>query len=138
MTSSISARSTASNEPSEPEAEMTRFLIACLVMVASCAPLQTVTPPDVSEPFILVLGIAQDGGYPQAGCNAPHCEPAWKHPELRRFVTSLAIVDPVSCQRWIIDCTPDFPEQLRALDEITDPARSSPRDPAIAGIFLTH
>ena len=117
---------------------MTRALIACLVMVVSCAPIQTVTHPEVSEPFIVVLGIAQDGGYPQAGCNAPHCEPAWENPELRRFVTSLAIVDPVSRQRWIIDVTPDFPAQLRALDKITNPARSSPRDPAIAGVFLTH
>src|SRR5688500_10513577 len=93
---------------------MTRFFVLCLavVAVASCAPLQTVTRSDVSEPFIFVLGIAQDGGYPQAGCNAPHCEPAWKDPALRRSVTSLAIVDPASRQRWIIDATPDFPEQL--------------------------
>ena len=78
----------------------------------------------------MVLGIAQDGGYPQAGCNRPDCVAAWNDPARRRLVASLAIVDPVSKQRWIIDATPDFPLQLRRLDEIAPGP--------LPGIFLTH
>ncbi|MCI0567349.1 MAG: MBL fold metallo-hydrolase [Acidobacteria bacterium] len=49
-------------------------------------------------------------------------------------MASLAIVDPGTRRRWLIDATPDFREQLRVLDEIA-PAASSP---GLDGIFLTH
>lgn len=78
-------------------------------------------------PYVLVLGIAQDGGYPQAGCERPDCVAAWQNPKLRRHVASLGIVDPATKQRWIIDATPDFAAQLHALGT-TKPD----------GILLTH
>ena len=78
----------------------------------------------------MVLGVAQDGGYPQAGCNRPDCVKAWGDPKLRKLVASLAIVDPASKERWIIDATPDFPAQLRKLDRIAPGT--------LPGIFLTH
>ena len=86
-----------------------------------------------TSPYTLILGIAQDGGYPQAGCDRPDCLSAWRDPELRQRVASLAIVDPQSHQRWIIDATPDFPSQLASLDA------ASPRGTALLdGILLTH
>jgi pyrroloquinoline quinone biosynthesis protein B len=86
-----------------------------------------------ASPYTLILGIAQDGGYPQAGCNRPDCLSAWRDPELRQRVASLAIVDPQSHQRWIIDATPDFPSQLASLDD------AAPRGTALLdGILLTH
>ena len=81
----------------------------------------------ILAPYVMVLGIAQDGGYPQAGCVRPDCVAAWKNPKLRRHVASLAIVDPISNQRWMIDATPDFAEQLSMLD-----------DHKLDGILLTH
>jgi pyrroloquinoline quinone biosynthesis protein B len=53
---------------------------------------------------------------------------------LQRRVSCLAIVDPATSERWMIDATPDFPSQLRALDDIA-PITSQP---ILAGIFLTH
>ncbi|MGB4737033.1 MAG: MBL fold metallo-hydrolase [Fuerstiella sp.] len=101
-----------------------------------------------SNPYTLVLGIAQDAGFPQAGCQKECCREAWGQPQLRRFATSLAIVDPVSQERWLLDCTPDFRDQLRLLDEIVasravkeGSALSSVNNAsrsAVAGIFLTH
>jgi pyrroloquinoline quinone biosynthesis protein B len=46
----------------------------------------------------------------------------------------LAIVDPQSNERWFVECTPDFPAQLEALD------RQFPveQKPGINGILLTH
>ena len=101
-----------------------------LLLLAGCASSPAVQPLPAG-PYVVVLGIAQDGGYPQAGCNKPHCEPGWADPDARRQVASLAIVDPVSNERWIIDATPDFPLQLRSLDELT-------ASDEISGIFLTH
>ena len=101
-----------------------------------------------NDPYTLVLGIAQDAGFPQAGCQKECCREAWGQPQLRRFATSLAIVDPVSQERWLLDCTPDFRDQLRVLDEIAasqaakeGSALSSVNNAsrsAIGGIFLTH
>ena len=85
-------------------------------------------------PYVVVLGIAQDGGYPQAGCRKECCARAWRDPARRRHVASLAIVDPGTKRRWLIDATPDFREQLRMLDAL------APADPGpgLDGIFLTH
>ncbi|HXH41266.1 MAG TPA: MBL fold metallo-hydrolase [Thermoanaerobaculia bacterium] len=91
--------------------------------------------PLPTSPYAVVLGIAQDGGYPQAGCNRPDCVAAWHDPKLRQRVVSLAIVDPQSRQRWIIDATPDFPSQLRTLEEAAPRADAAP---LLDGILLTH
>lgn len=101
-----------------------------LLALLACAHAQTAPVAD-DAPFAIVLGIAQDGGYPQAGCNRPDCVAAWNDPRLRRHVASLAIVDPSTRQRWIIDATPDFKAQLRMLDAIAP-------YPRIDGILLTH
>jgi len=83
-------------------------------------------------PFVVVLGVAQDGGAPQAG-SQDHEQ--WRDPQRTRTAACLAIVDPRSSKRWMIDCTPDFPEQLHALDEIAAP---NGERPGLDGIFLTH
>ncbi|MCB9339747.1 MAG: MBL fold metallo-hydrolase [Lewinellaceae bacterium] len=84
-------------------------------------------------PFVIVLGTAQDAGYPQAGCEKDCCRPAWAQPALRRLVSSIAIVDPESGDAWMVDATPDFPEQLHRLEHIL------PGKPVrLKGIFLTH
>ena len=89
---------------------------------------------DANSPYLVLLGVAQDAGYPQAGCRKPCCARAWDDPTNRRCVVSLGIVDPSSRQRWLVECTPDFREQLDRLDSIAIPTES----PGIDGIFLTH
>ncbi|MEE2989064.1 MAG: MBL fold metallo-hydrolase [Planctomycetota bacterium] len=86
-------------------------------------------------PYVVVLGIAQDGGYPHAGCNRSCCQDAFANPARGRHVSSLAIVDPESGERWIIDCTPDFRFQLKDLGRL-QPARKG--RPPLDGILLTH
>ena len=99
------------------------------LLIAACAS----APPVATTPYTIVLGITQDGGYPQAGCNRPDCIAAWHDPKLRRRVASLAIIDPQSHQRWIIDATPDFPSQLASLEA------AMPRGSVLLdGILLTH
>lgn len=93
--------------------------------------------PQAAGPAALVLGIAQDAGYPQAGCRGACCAPAWRDVSLRRHAACLALVDPQSGGRWIIDATPDLKAQLRMLDERfpPDPARPAP---GLDGIALSH
>lgn len=84
------------------------------------------------KPYVLVLGTAQDGGFPQAGCKKECCRLVWENKIPHEGVSSLALVDPISKQKWIFDATPDLPEQLHLLNNYT--GGSTPLD----GIFLTH
>lgn len=83
------------------------------------------------NPFVLVLGIAQDGGYPQAGCKKECCQKVYGNKTKTQSVSSIALIDPISHEKWIFDATPNFPNQLRFLEEKTSPNQ-------ISGIFLTH
>mgnify|MGYP003303572108 FL=1 len=88
----------------------------------------------VDQPFIYVLGVAQDGGYPQAGCLKKCCIVPKNKPELRRWISSIAIVDNINNRCWIFDATPDFREQLQMINGVT--VNENPVN--ISGIFLTH
>lgn len=106
-------------------------LFASPAMAAGDAsPTHPGAPP--TAPYLIVLGVAQDGGAPQAGYPA---EPGWHDPSRRRLATSLAVVDPASGGRWLFDATPDFPEQLQRLDEA---APSQAGRPGLSGVFITH
>ena len=78
-----------------------------------------------------ILGVAQDAGYPQIGCEKEQCEKYWDGLEVKRRVSSIGLVDQSSNQFWIFDATPDFPSQLQDL-KTKNPSSS------LAGIFLTH
>jgi len=82
------------------------------------------------NPYILVLGIAQDGGYPQVGCNQNCCEQYRLGNEIRKLVSCIAIVDPVNKKSWMIDATPDFPQQYYNLMKKSGVV--------LDGIVLTH
>lgn len=84
------------------------------------------------KPYIMILGVAQDGGFPQAGCQKECCKAVWENKLLRQGVSSIALVDPVSQQKWIFDATPDFADQLHFLEKQTK--NFKPLD----GIFITH
>jgi pyrroloquinoline quinone biosynthesis protein B len=79
----------------------------------------------------IVLGRAQDGGVPQAGCTCPHCTAVRAGDIPREYAASLAIVDESTEQAWLIDAGPDFREQLALLDELRP-------NVFLAGIIITH
>jgi pyrroloquinoline quinone biosynthesis protein B len=122
---------------------------ACAVLLAACAAhapgtasadnavpatasADAAAPPTApSGPYLVVLGTAQDGGYPQAGTPPG---PAWD-PARRRYATSLGLVDPATGERWLFEATPDFREQLHEFDRVAPSAAAAP---GLAGILLTH
>ena len=107
------------------------LLWAALLVVGVAAAADESKSGIATEPFLVVLGIAQDGGSPQAGTKE---HPGWDDPSFKHMATSLALVDPVTGQRWIFDATPDFREQLHRLDLVAPHAGK----PGLTGIFLTH
>lgn len=86
---------------------------------------ESLTP---NGPYLVVLGIAQDAGYPQADCKKDCCRPVWAGEASGKMVSCVGLVDPTSDQAWMLDATPDFKDQLQALQE----------EAPLAGIFLTH
>ena len=113
-----------------PRLTIPAFLFLTALAAAATRAPDGPTPTEAQAPFAVVLGIAQDGGYPQAGTPPG---PVWED-SARRLVASLGLVDPASGQRWLIDATPDLPTQLRHLDEIAPPSGV----PGLAGVLLTH
>lgn len=100
-----------------------RLLLICLIFYSF-------QPQREQSPFIVVLGIAQDAGYPQIDCKRDCCKKYWDKKTSRQKVTSLAIFDPVTKQKWIFDATPDFTDQLHETDKY--------QKGNLSGIFLTH
>ncbi len=98
--------------------------VAALALLVVAAIAARAAPP--SRPHTIVLGVAQDGGLPQAGCRK-HCCTSGR----REDVSSLALVEPAAKRWWLFDATPDFARQL---------ARMSREAPGctLAGVFLTH
>lgn len=100
-------------------------LIFIFLLVASVANAQT---------RMIVLGTAQDGGYPQIGCQRTCCIQAHEHDSLKQFVVSLALVDFERKKWWLFEATPDMKEQLHLLAEMTNHQFNFLPD----GIFITH
>jgi pyrroloquinoline quinone biosynthesis protein B len=102
------------------------LLIFCFIVAATFI-------ARAQSPYVVVLGIGQDAGVPQMGCETPFCQKAWTNPKLRQMVSSIALVNPLAKERWIFDATPDLPAQFQLLKEVTSDYSNS-----LAGIFLTH
>jgi pyrroloquinoline quinone biosynthesis protein B len=71
-----------------------------------------------------LLGTAQDGGIPQAGCSCPRCDAAWNDASRARRAVCLGLSD--GARGFLVDATPDIKSQLRDLDA------------PLAGVLLTH
>jgi pyrroloquinoline quinone biosynthesis protein B len=84
--------------------------------------------------YIMILGIAQDGGYPHMGCQKNCCKMAWANSKMSKQVVSLALVDPVNKKWWLFEATPDIKQQLQHFKSQTNNAY--PYLPE--GVFITH
>ena len=102
---------------------LTKYFITCVLSYCFLF-------ADNNFPYVVVLGIAQDGGVPHAGCVKTCCSDKWGSSGKQLRVSCLGIVDPKTKEVWMIDATPDFPQQL---NDLTQNGRYK-----LMGIFLTH
>lgn len=103
--------------------------ILCLLVIGISTAQSSLT----TEPYVFILGVAQDAGYPQINCTKDCCNRVYDEPSHARLVASIAIVDPISKEEWVFDATPDFTEQLQLLNAHIQDSGNLPE-----GIFLTH
>ena len=122
---------------------MAKAAVACLSLAAlACVPAprpaSAAGPPPASDPYVVVLGTAQDGGLPHAACTCPRCVAARSDPKRHRRVASIAIVVPSTGRRFLVDATPDLREQLDLLPEIGTRAPGKVDRSPVDGVLLTH
>lgn len=106
------------------------------------AALALVLPVPSAPPRVVVLGMAQDGGMPQIGCDCTHCAAARRDPSRVRHVASLAIHVPRTDHVYLVDATPDLPAQIEEIHafhhrSVGPLAGKTDRAP-IDGVLLTH
>ena len=85
------------------------------------------------NPYLYVLGVAQDAGFPQVGCYAAHCMKGWNDPSERITPTAIAVIDADGGRTYLFEATPQIPQQLFMLHQQA-PAHKFLLD----GIFITH
>jgi|TARA_B100000378_G_scaffold249480_1_gene222886 pyrroloquinoline quinone biosynthesis protein B len=107
---------------------MKRILLISFVFLFACNSQKEELP---KSPYVMVLGVAQDAGYPQMNCKKDCCKRAWESAKLQRNTSCLAIVDPTTNEQWIIDATPNIKEQLQLL-------KSKTASEKVDGVLLTH
>ena len=110
--------------------------ILCLAALALALPAPS------ASPRVVVLGMAQDGGMPQIGCDCARCAAARKNPALVRHVASLAIHVPRTDYVYLVDATPDLPAQVEMIHAfhhrpVGALAGKTDRAP-VDGVLLTH
>ncbi|HEV2855697.1 MAG TPA: MBL fold metallo-hydrolase [Thermoanaerobaculia bacterium] len=107
--------------------------LALLLLAAAPA-----VSPGTAGPRVVVLGIAQDGGMPQTGCDCSNCSLARRNPSFARHVASLAIDFPKTDHVYLVDATPDLPEQVEKIHAFrAHPEGKVDRAP-VDGVLLTH
>ncbi|MFP5288796.1 MAG: MBL fold metallo-hydrolase, partial [Thermoanaerobaculia bacterium] len=85
---------------------------------------------------VVVLGTAQDGGFPHTGCEHAACAAARKDPKLARRVASLAVV--AGGKTFLVDASPDLPAQIQEVHAFRPfPEGKVDRAP-FDGVLLTH
>ncbi len=113
------------------------FLI--LLIVSGCKSDKNSPPTgknekELPDKFFVVLGIAQDAGYPQIGCEKECCKAWWEGNESKKHITCLALVDRKTNQYWMLEASPDISSQLHTLQSFL----SVEKDYSPDGIFITH
>ena len=108
---------------------LNRFFFCICFLAVSCS-----ANADTNQtPYLYVLGVVQDAGYPQAGCLAPHCLPGWQDVRKRRGAVSLGLIDPEAKKKFMFEATPNFPGQYYDLHVEAPDAQFD-----FGGVFLTH
>jgi pyrroloquinoline quinone biosynthesis protein B len=110
-----------------------KLLVVLLMVFVGCTQNKrsSTKEPDI---FVVVLGIAQDAGYPQANCNKECCTKVWNGEVKREKVVSLGLVDKPNNKVYLFEATPDFKDQLQDLLGYLPNADIT----SVGGIFLTH
>ena len=112
-------------------------LISCIFCIScdsNSTQDQSIDIEQESGPFIQVLGVAQDAGYPQLACTKECCKDLWDNPTARKMVSCIGLVDPANDDYWIFDATPDVKDQVALCNR----SIGNTKIKLPTGVFITH
>ena len=109
---------------------MKKYFYIAFIVLASCSQRHT---EQTSKHFIVVLGVTQDAGYPQLGCNKECCKAVFDGKEIKKHVVSLALVNNTDSTFHLFEATPDITAQLTTLQSHLSKKNITP-----SSVFLTH
>ena len=104
------------------------------VSIVLCFLFSVLGVANAQTPYIQILGVTQDGGYPHIGCEKTCCAQAWQNSELSQWIVSFALADPVTGKWWLFEATPDIKDQLHYFHTAT----AGRYNYLPNGIFITH
>jgi pyrroloquinoline quinone biosynthesis protein B len=104
------------------------LVLSALAIALGAAPEPGRAVDQASGWELVVLGVAQDAGIPQLGCEQPLCRSIRAGKRRPERVASLGVVNTALNRAYLFDATPDLPSQIHSL--------TGGRAPD--GVFLTH
>lgn len=104
------------------------MIISAVFFFWICSFKEQPVPADVQQ-FVVITGVAQDAGYPQAGCTKECCAGKAE----KRNVVSLAFIDQQTQEYFLFEATPDLTEQLQLVKPYLTKKAQQP-----GAVFLTH
>lgn len=110
-----------------------RVLPFFLILLLFCFSCKKEKETNLSNQYIVVLGTAQDGGFPHIGCSRDCCLAFYQGKASKQKVVSLGLIDIDSQQKFLFEATPDITTQLAELEN-----NHLKKESIIDGIFLTH
>lgn len=110
--------------------ELKHLILLFIIIALSCSKFEQKSSTPKIE--LVVLGIAQDAGFPQAGCQKENCELYWAGKVEARYATSIGLIDHSTLEYWLFEATPGFKYQLHEVQELAKTSKN------LSGIFLTH
>tara|TARA_R110000850_G_scaffold226178_1_gene351471 strand:- start:202 stop:1176 length:975 start_codon:yes stop_codon:yes gene_type:complete len=123
---------------------MKKLLGLLILTIISCNEIEPVPNAEVkpqrnstetiTETSLIILGTIQDAGSPHIACKKDCCKHLFQNPDNSRKVVSLGLIDPVSKKTFIIEASPDLPQQMKNLKLHATFAEKETPD----GILLTH
>ena len=108
-------------------------LLIFLFASASCNQKEVKIQENSFAQYVVILGIAQDAGYPHINCEKECCADFYGGKESEKLVSCLGVVDLDAKKKYIFDATPDFTEQTQILKK-----EHLNNGNIIDGVFLTH
>jgi pyrroloquinoline quinone biosynthesis protein B len=107
--------------------------IGCWFLLALLLSISSVQANSSDSVKLVVLGVAQDAGFPQHGCYEERCVAAWENPRQRHPAVSLGVIDEQAKTSYLFEATPALPEQLYELQKLAPNPEYK-----LGGVFLSH
>lgn len=109
------------------------LFVFIILFLTSCKKDTPSTSANVENQYLVILGTAQDGGFPHIGCQRECCKNYYEGKAVKQKVVSLGLVDLENQKKFLFEATPDMTTQLDDLER-----NHLKTSKIVDGVFVTH